>query len=226
MLIDSIPLLYKRLLPKEVGIESVGSISVLKGGFTGKTNSGFVIIDYNEGFSQIYPVYSERIWKNNENIRFKENFVDTIYTVSDGKLFPTFVLNTGKYHWPIKDINSKQNTNERIFIESVYENDTFVFFQFVKGIFSDNKVLYNGLYHKQKGETKLGKYLDVIEDDLTNFMPFSPLGISTAGEFFSIVEAWKVIEWLGNNPNAIKNEKLSFLKGLNEDNNPVVILVE
>ena len=152
--------------------------------------------------------------------------MDTIYTFSAGKLFPAFVFNTGKYHWPIKEINSKQYTNERIFIEHIYENNTSIFFQCVRGIFSGNQVLYNGLYNKKTGETKLSNYSDDIEDDLTHFIPFNPLGVSASGEFVSLVEGWKVLEWLEKHPEAMRNEKLSFLKELDEDMNPIVILVE
>ena len=91
---------------------------------------------------------------------------------------------------------------------------------------SEYPVLYNGLYHKKTGKTKLSKYSDDIEDDLTRFIPFNPLGISTSGEFVSLVEVWKVMEWLEKHPEAANNEKLSFLKGLGEDDNPVVILIE
>ena len=74
--------------------------------------------------------------------------------------------------------------------------------------------------------TKLSKYSDGIADDLSLFMPFIPLGMSTAGEFVSLVEVEEVFEWMKKNPEAINNKKLSFLKELNEDMNPIVILIE
>jgi len=226
LLKDTIPPLFTRLQPQDLGVEGIGAISVHRGRIKGKTNSGFITIDYKDGISQIYPANSERLWKNTGNIRFKENFVDTIFTFSEGKLFPTFIFNTGKYHWPIKDINSKQYTNERIYIEFVYENDTHIFFQCIRGIFSNEQIIYNGLYDKITSATKLCKYIDEIEDDITYFMPFTPLGVSTSGEFVSLVEAWEVMEWLEKHPGAINNENLSFLKALDEDDNPIVILIE
>ena len=226
LLKDSVPSLYQRIQTQTEGVDGVGRISIYKPDFIGKTNSGFITMDFKDGISQIYAVNSARIWKSNETIRFKENFVDTIYTFSAGKLFPTFVFNTGKYHWPIKEINSKQYSNERIFIEHIYENNNDIFFQCVRGFFSNEPLLYNGLYNKQTGETKLCKYNDAIEDDLTYFMPFNPLGISASGEFVSLVEAWRVMEWMEEHPEAMNNENLSFLKELDEEMNPIVILVE
>ena len=158
---------------------------------------------------------------------FKEEFVDTLYTVTDRKLVPSIVFNTGKYHWQIEDRWSTKNASERIFIADVSENDNFVFFQCFKGMNSNiTFVFYNGLYHKNTGKTMLGNNSDAIEDDLTHFMPFIPYGMSTAGEFVSFAEAYKIMEWLEKHPAAKNNEKLPFLKELDAEMNPIVILIE
>ena len=167
-----------------------------------------------------------RIWKNNENIRFKEEFVDTIYTCSNGKLIPSIAFNTGEYHWPLEEIRTGRITNKWIFIAGICENNTFIFFQCIERALSEEPFLYNGLYNKKTGETKLSKNSDIIEDDLTHFMPFTPFGMSTAGEFVSLVDSWRVMEWLEEHPESLNNEKLSFLKELDEDMNPMVILIE
>jgi len=91
---------------------------------------------------------------------------------------------------------------------------------------ADEPVLYNGLYHKHTGETKLSNNNDAIEDDLTHFMPFTSYGMSTAGEFVSYIEAYKIMEWLEKHPAAKNNEKLPFLKELDAEMNPVVVLLE
>ena len=135
-------------------------------------------------------------------------------------MIPSIIFNTGKYHWPIQEATNKDYAKERIFIAGVSENDTFIFFQFVK------QSLHNGLYNKKTGETKLGKHSDTIEDDLTHFMPFTPLSMSTSGEFVSLVQVWDIMEWLEKHPEAKNNEKLPFLKDLDEDMNPIVILIE
>ena len=57
-------------------------------------------------------------------------------------------------------------------------------------------------------------------------MPFTPLGISTAGEFVSYVEAYVIMEWMEGHPEAKNNEKLAFLKEIDAEMNPVVILIE
>ena len=190
--------------------------------------NGFFLWEYTPARHkrQINPLHAARIWKDSENIRFKQDFIDTIYTVSGSKLIPAFAFNTGKHHWPVQERKSEKNNSERIFIADVYENNNFVFFQCIKGMFSGPSDLYNGLYNKKTGKTKLGLNSDGIEDDLIRFMPFKPLGMSTSGEFVSLIEVWEVMDWLEKHPEAKNNEKLSFLKKLDEEDNPIVILIE
>ena len=222
---DSIPPFYQKT---QIVADEIAGMTVIRNRnlFGNKAGLGLIIIDYKNDTREFNFPYSPSIWKHNENIRYKEDFVDTVYTVSGAHLTPSFIFNTGRYHWPVEERTSKKNTNERIYISDVSENNTFVFFQCIRGMQSDEPVLYNGLYRKQTGQTKLSRSSDEIEDDLTRFMPFTPSGISTAGEFVSLVEAWKVMEWLEEHPEAMNNENLSFLKELDDEMNPILILVE
>ena len=167
----------------------------------------------------------ESIWRNKGNVFFKEVFVDTIFTLTGNKLVPSIVFNTGKYHLPVQDAINRNIFSEQIFISYISENDKFIFFQCLKGLHAGT-TLYHGLYNKKTCETKLGEHDATIKDDLTHFMPFTPLGISTSGEFVSLVEAQDVMDWMRVYPEAVNNEKLSFLKGFNSDMNPIVILIE
>ncbi|MDR1114954.1 MAG: DUF4934 domain-containing protein [Tannerella sp.] len=191
--------------------------------------AGVFIFEYTQArqIRQINALHAARIWKNNENIRYKQDFIDTVYTVSGSKLIPSVAFKTGKYHWPVQERRSEKNNSERIFISDISENNSFIFFQCIRGMFTrEVSVLYNGLYDKKTGKTKLGINGDGIEDDLTHFMPFKPLGMSTSGELVSFVEVWEVMEWLEKHPEAKNNKSLSFLKELDEEMNPVVILIE
>ena len=204
------------------------NISVIKGSDTygNLSKTGLLIIDYKNDKRQILALDAATLWMNNGNIRFKENFVDTVYTLTDKKLIPSIVFNTGKWHWPQRERMDKEHTNERIFIADVSENNTFVFFQCIKGLYSDEPILYNGLFNKETGETKLSKNSDEIQDDLTGFIPFKPLMISSSGEFISLIEAGDILEWIEKHPGINNGDKLTFLNELTEDMNPVIVLVE
>ena len=150
---DSIQLLSReQILPA-----NVANIGLLKG----KTSisvwgmwaqAGGMIVNFKDDTRLIIAPNAARLWKNNGQIRFKEEFIDTVYTISDHKLIPSIVFHTGKYHWPIHEITSKRNSNERVFIADVSENNTFVFFQCTKGMHSEEPVLYNGLHNKNTEE--------------------------------------------------------------------------
>ena len=222
---DTIPLFFPKIS------EEIVSISSLRGRTSSKiygnwARTGIMILNYNNDLQATVVPNAARLWRHNGNIRFKEEYVDTIYTISHNKLIPSITFHTGKYHLPIEERALKNNNSEKIFIADVSENNDFVFFQPVKIVRDGSNGSYNGLFDKKTGETKLSKHSNGIEDDLTNFMPFNPLGMSTAGEFVSIVDAYEAMEWLEKHPEEQNNEKLSFIKGLNEDMNPIVILIE
>jgi hypothetical protein len=228
LLKDSIPALISN---HQVVPDDIAGISVLRGKtsyplYGNWTASGAILIDYKNDTKQIIVPNAAKLWRNGENIRFKPDFVDTLYTVSGNKLIPSIAFNTGKYHLSVEESMDKENSVGRIFIAEVSENRDFVFFQCIRGLNSKDPVLYNGLYDKRTGETKLAKNSDRIEDDLTHFLPFTPLGISTTGEFVSLVEMIDVTEWLEKHPEAADNENLSFLQTLDEEMNPIVMLVE
>ena len=223
---DTIPLFFPKI-SEDVNVVSASALSraisyKLYGNWA---RAGLIRFNYDNDLQARMVSNVARLWNHNGNIRFKEDYVDTIYTILNNKLIPSISFHTGKDRLPIEE-RARQSNEEKIFIADVSENNDFVFFQPVKIVRDGSNGLYNGFFDKKTGETKLGKHSDGIEDDLTNFMPFNPLGMSTAGEFISIINVYEAMEWLEKHPEEQNNEKLSFIKGLNEDMNPIVILIE
>jgi hypothetical protein len=222
---DTIPSIITK--PK-VSFDDIYNIQVYRGtyryGNWGRT--GAIVISMKDDKVHIIPENVPRLWRSGENIRFKEDFIDTVYTVSGRTLVPSVVFNMGKYTWPVEDMTGTSNTKGRIFIGDVAENSDFIFFQCIKGMYSDEPVLYHGLYHKKTGNTKLGENSKPIQDDLTGFMPFIPFSISTSGEFVSFLEAFSILEWLEEHPEAKNSNWLPFLKNLTDDMNPVIVLID
>ena len=217
------------LLPKlDETINNIISISVIKSIDTYGcwSETGLLIIDYRDEKRQLSAVNPVMLWNHDGNIRFRENYIDTIYNINEGKLTPYIAFNTGKWNWPVNERLNKDNNDKRIFISYVAENSAFLFFQFITGLYTDKHIIYNGLYNKKTGETMIGKHSDGIQDDLSGFMPFKPKTMSSSGEFVSLVDAFTIMEWVENNPEAKNNTKLSFLKDFNDDMNPVILLVQ
>ena len=65
---------------------------------------------------------------------------------------------------------------------------------------------------------------DGITDDLNGFMTFRPKACSMKGEYGMIIDSGTVLEWLEENPEAAQNDKLSVLKELTDDSNPIVAI--
>ena len=218
---DSLTLLASKL--EDATPENIANLNVKR---LPGTKAGFIIINYKNGNRQLIIADAVALWKNNGKARFREIFIDTIYTVTNRELIPSIAFKTGKWHWPAKESHVENNSNERIFISGVSENDNFVFFQCIKGFYTDEPVVYNGLYNKKERITKMEKNNDAIQDDLTGFMPFKPISISSSGEFVNFIDAYTIMEWVAEHPEVKDNAQLSFLKDFNDERNPVVILVE
>ncbi|MDR1225020.1 MAG: DUF4934 domain-containing protein [Tannerella sp.] len=226
---DTVPPLSRAEIP--AAPDEIAGIAVQRNGvyslYGQWARAGAIIIDYKNDRKRIIAPNAVRMWKGSGDvIRFKEDFTDTLYTVSGSRLVPSIAFHTGRYRWPAAEKTDKRHNSERIFIADVSENDSLVFFQCIRGLYTDSPVLYNGLYDRKTGETRLGRHSDGIEDDITRFMPFIPSGMSTSGEFVSLVEAADITAWLEQHPEAPANAQLSFLKELDAEANPVVILVK
>ena len=100
-------------------------------------------------------------------------------------------------------------------ISYAIENDKLLYFQFIRGLYTDKHILYNGIYDKNTKVTNIALAENNFVDDLTHFMPFTPSFLNEKGECASLVQAADILE-----------KELGVLKNLNEESNPVVVLVK
>ncbi len=225
VLCDTFPPL---LQPLSTTANDIQEISVLKDAkmYGTWTESGVVFIGYKDDKKAVSPASPQALWKSEGDIRFKENFVDTIYTVTGKELVPCLVFDTGTYHWPADERTSTKDNSERALITYVSETDRFVFFQCIRGLYTREPLLYHGLYNKETKETRLGLSKDAVADDLTGFMPFVPIKTGSGGEFVGLIEAADALVWLEEHPAIEASGSLAFLKNLTDEMNPVLVLVK
>jgi hypothetical protein len=57
-------------------------------------------------------------------------------------------------------------------------------------------------------------------------MPFYPITCTEEGEYAALLEIGKIDEWMDKNPGIVQEGKLSFLQEINEESNPVCVIVE
>lgn len=220
-LIDTVPALLPELGTGRV--EDIASISVRKGfGLMG----GIIYVQYNDGSQSFCAPGDAGIWQNGGELRLKELFTDTIYTVKGNGLEKYRVFDTGKYHWPASERTQQENNADRLLVSYAMENERILYFQLIRGIYTDKHTLYNGVYNKQSKTTTIALADNAFVDDLTHFMPFVPTFINNKGEYAALVQAFDASTWLEEHPESATAPELSVLKGLSEESNPIVVLVE
>lgn len=217
--IDTVPSLLPVL--EEKGMEDIAGISIQKQGI-----SGIVLSDFKDGSRAAAISGHPFLWKSNNKIRFKENFNDTVYTVNRDNLQPYLVFDMGKWHWGAEARTDSKNNESRLLVGAVFETKDNVFFQCIRGLYTDEPETFNGIYDRKAGTTHLYAEKAGITDDLTGFMPFRPKTCSARGEYATIVGADEVLAWLEEHPETAGNEKSAELKKLTEDSNPVVVIAE
>ncbi|EXY15662.1 hypothetical protein M077_4950, partial [Bacteroides fragilis str. 2-F-2 len=97
---------------------------------------------------------------------------------------------------------------------------------FIRGLYTDKHILYNGIYDKNTKVTNIALAENNFVDDLTHFMPFTPSFLNEKGECASLVQAADILTWLEEHPEVKIEKELGVLKNLNEESNPVVVLVK
>lgn len=205
----------------------IQSISVFKGlnamsyiGLLGY--NGSILIQMKDNKLLIIPTYYPSLWYCEENIRFREPFSDTIFTVKEKALEPFIVFNRGERRMPKEKEGEKEGTSQYIAVTYVMETPHVIYFQCIKDLYSKRE-LSNGLYNKSNGWVGVDKNMEGFEDDLTHFMPFLPESYSSEGEFVSTILPTDIWEWQKENEEANLPEAL---RNLREDDNPVCVIIE
>lgn len=219
-LTDTVNSLLPALPPME--ITDIARIDVKKFG-----NMGAIFTRFQNGTASTSIAGVPLLWKTGGKLRFKEIFSDTLYNIArPGSIMPYAVLETGKWHFPAEARQETSGSGNKLLPTIVLENDSVIFFQCVRGLYEDEPEVLNGIYDKTTHTVHMAKELQGIVDDVNGFLPFHPNTCGTQGEFAQIVEASEVLEWLDEHPEAKDNPVFTSLLHLNEENNPIVILVE
>lgn len=205
-----------------MGITDIDRIYVKKFG-----NMGAIFTHFQNGTASASIAGVPLLWKVEGKLCFKEIFSDTLYNiVRPGSIVPYAVLETGKWHFPAEARQETSGSGNKLLPTIVWENDSIVFFQCVRGLYEDEPEVLNGIYNKTVRTTHMAQESQGIADDVNGFLPFHPNTCGTQGEFAQIVEVSEVLEWLDGHPEAKDNPAFTSLLHLNEENNPIVILVE
>ena len=184
------------------------------------------------------------LWKCEGRVRFKEGFGDTIFTLKDHhRLVPAYVFWYGDWALDAKSRRAGKSRGKLV-AYAILESPEKIFFKAVSGFYESvieiraaakgksGKVdlpgfdIYNGIYDKQTGITRMALEAGGIVDDLTGDLPFEIRSCSSPqGEFVFSLEAHEVVPWLEAHSEAKDNPRLAPLLKVKEEDNPVVVIV-
>lgn len=215
--VDTVPSLFPVLPEKQIW--DIQNISVKRLGV-----SAVALTVFKDGNQSAAISRHPFLWKLNGEVRFKESFNDTVYTVKRNALEPSVVFSTGKWHWGAEARTDAKDNESRLLVGAVFETENNIFFQCIRGLYAEKPETFNGIYDRKTGTTHMYAEEEGLTDDLSGFMPFSPMTCSIQGEYAMLVGADKVLGWLEEHPQEAGNEKLAVLKTLTEDSNPVVVV--
>jgi len=219
---DSIPLFGESL---SFSMEEIRGISILNNMHVSFGAGGLMHFVYSEGDYLLVPE-SPSLWKSDGKIRFKENFIDTVYTIENNHLLPYIAFNLGRWHWPYEQRTQKEIGSTKIHIDYVLEGQTNLYFHYHTNLYDlAEKQAYCGVFDKESATVKVMKG-DEIADDINNFIAVSVRGLSSTGEYMGLIEAPDIYEWFNESRGEITDQKLKALQSLTEEDNPVVVLMK
>lgn len=225
---DSIPQFSKT--SSSISPEEIAGISVFKGksgkkSFGMLSYNGLIYLNYKNETNGFLPVYYPTLWHSEKDIHFREVLGDTIYSIKGNMAQPYLAFNLGTWKMPVEKTDKKEVTKECIAMTYVMETPKNIYFQCIQDVY-DKRKIFHGIYNKVEQTTSMGKEEEGLADDLTHFLAFFPETYSAEGEYAALLEIGEIDKWLDEHPETAKDGKLSFLQEINEDSNPVCVIVE
>ena len=212
---------------EEVKMNGIQTISVWKGGLGDYGligYSGIIEMTLKDGIEGRYPANYPAIWPMEDGFRLLEAFSDTIYHVKGQALEPYLAFNLGDRRHPAEELGKKEGNEDKLTITYVIENKDLIYFQCAKNLYGEFQV-YNGLYRKADQTVAMNKAQEAFTDDLTHFLPFTPMTHTSKGEFASALSIEQIQTWIEEHPEAKLEGALTPLSNLDFDANPVVVIV-
>ena len=213
---------------EEVKMDGIQSISVWSGGLGDYGllgYSGIINIGFKDGMEGRYPGNYPAVWQMEDGIRLYEAFSDTIYHVKGQALEPYRAFNLGDRRHPAEERGKKDGNEDKLTMTYVLETEGLIYFQCAKNLYGNFQV-YNGLYRKADETVVMNKVQEAFTDDLTQFLPFTPMTHTPKGEFAGALTIEQIQAWKDEHPDTKLEGALAPLNNLDYDANPVVVIVE
>ncbi|WP_430972037.1 6-bladed beta-propeller [Sunxiuqinia rutila] len=159
-----------------------------------------------------------------DSLLFKEYLNDTIFQVTEQKLIPKFVFNSGEFSPPYEE-RETFNPVDYHRIDLIMESKRYLFFRFIF-----KKKTHFSLYDKITRTSRISsldkQQTSGYQNDLDNFVMFCPQALSNNNELVGFIEPYQLLEWFKKNPEQIPMlpPHLQKLKNIKKYDNPVVVI--
>ncbi len=160
----------------------------------------------------------------NNQLFFKEDYNDTVFSLQDSVLAPHLIISTGKYHFAY-DKKWDRSVDKSVFItpRNIMESNQYLYFEYYQ-----NKEPYNGLYSKENDKLVVATNAEGIPNDVDDFVNFSPKSYNSDDIWLGITDAWNITDWFEQNPEKAAKlpPRLQKLKNIKENDNPVIVIAK
>ena len=173
----------------------------------------------------LLPGNFQFFWHLEDKTYFREFDNDTIMQVSMDDLSPVCRIDFGDYQYNFNQLKDKEDANLLYVIYTLDSKDHMIL-AFAGKLLSEDKQYYYALYNKQTGKTQVSDYNKGFQNDLTHFLPLYPHTVTDKGEFVQLVNADEILEWFDENSSEALPDAVKSLRGLKEDDNPVVVFMK
>lgn len=156
-------------------------------------------------------------------VTYHPAYSDTLYALDGRSLRPWVALHTGKYHFPFEARTECKGYSDRLVLMWIRVTPMKVYFQCVQDVFGEEKP-FGGIYNRQTGHTVMAPGSNEgYRDDLNGLMPIS-MGLPN-GLRVVLIEAYKIVDWLEEHPEARENPAAAPLLKVQAEDNPVAVFV-
>ena len=204
-------------------------LSDLKGD-TLKIFNRWDLFELNSSYSWMMSSDEDRyMFHYKNNTCYKEYYNDTLFTITPDSLEPRYIFQMGKYALPMECRFEYLNGDGKRFQElaapylqyNTIETDSYVFMPYSN--WTGEKARENQLaIYDKKGRSCFKVANGYIKNDLTPGLPFRPVTALDEHTLLCMWDAAEILEKAEKTPSILQIEPL---KGLNEDDNPVMMIV-
>ena len=192
-------------------MDDLQSVSELLGDYV-SYGGDLTMASFANGGKFYTAINSPSLWRFENDIRLKQTFNDTIYTLSDSKIKPYLIFELGDWAWQYQDRLEEGGCEKKIMIDYALENERCIYFHFHTGFYTKNRQAFCGLYYKADHRVVLmcgDRLLDTV-----NRQSLRVRGVSSDGCFIALLQ-----------PDELCDE-VKKKTGSKEEDNPIVVILE